>query len=74
MSENDMREIRQLILDHGVKIEALRLEVRALKNAMARTDVLYVAEPIDLSELDDTATGASALDILPWVKLNASDT
>lgn len=74
MSESDMREIRRLLLEQGVKIEALTLEVRRLRMAQEQTEVLYVAEPIELSELDDTATGATALDILAGMKRNASNT
>lgn len=63
MSESDISEIRRLLLEQGVKIEALTLEVRRLRMATEQTEVLYVAEPINL-ELDDAASYAAAVDRL----------
>ena len=73
MSENDMREIRRLLLEQGVKIEALTLEVRRLRMASEQTEVLYVAEPVDLED-HYSATDAAALDILAGMKGNAPNT
>lgn len=74
MNDEHFRALRQLILDQNVKIEALTMAVRALTRASERTDVIYVAEPVDISELDNAARSAPALIILPRVKLDTSDT
>jgi len=55
MDDKQFRELRTLILDQNVKIEALTKEVRALREAVETTEVVYlgpddVAEPIDVPE------------------------
>lgn len=45
MDDKQFRELRTLILDQSVKIEALALEVRALKRAMETTEVVYLDDP-----------------------------
>lgn len=46
--------MRQLILDQSVKIEALSLEVRKLKEILETTEVLIVEdERVTSAELDD---------------------
>ena len=54
MSDEQFRALRQLILDQSVKIEALALEVRRLKQAVETTEVVYVEDPrINSDEFDD---------------------
>lgn len=55
MTDEQFRALRTLILDQGVKIAALTLEVRALKQAVETTDVIYlstedIGEPVDIPE------------------------
>ncbi|WP_107341709.1 hypothetical protein [Agrobacterium pusense] len=55
MDDKQFRELRTLILDQNVKIEALTMEVRALRAAVETTEIVYlgpddVAEPIDVPE------------------------
>lgn len=42
MTDEQFRALRQLILDQNVKIEALSLEVRGLKQAIETTEVILV--------------------------------
>lgn len=63
MTDEQFRQLRQLILDQSVKIEALALEVRTLRKAVETTEVVYVAEPVDL-KFDDATGNASAIDRL----------
>lgn len=74
MSESDMREIRRLLLEQGVKIEALTMEVRRLRMASEQTEVLYVAEPVELSEYYAANGDTPTLDVLARMKRNATDT
>lgn len=46
MTDEQFRALRTLILDQSVKIEELRLEVRALKEAQQKTEVVFL-EPED---------------------------
>lgn len=42
MDEKQFRELRTLILGQSVKIEALTMEVRALKQASGKTEIVYL--------------------------------
>lgn len=54
MTDEQFRALRQLILDQNVKIEALTLEVRRLKQAIETTEVVMVQdERITSDELED---------------------
>ncbi|MGO4196855.1 hypothetical protein AB4Z13_15980 [Rhizobium sp. YAF28] len=54
MTDEQFRALRQLILDQSVKIEALSLEVRKLKEILETTEVLVVEdERVTSAELDD---------------------
>lgn len=54
MTDEQFRALRQLILDQSVKIEALSLEVRKLKEILETTEVLVVEdERVTSPELDD---------------------
>lgn len=53
MTDEQFRQLRTLILDQAMKIEALTLEVRALKGAVLDTEVVFVhpedyADPVDI--------------------------
>lgn len=55
MDDKQFRELRTLILEQGVKIAALTMEVRALKQAVETTEVVYlspddVGDPVDVPE------------------------
>lgn len=56
MDDKQFRELRTLILDQSVKIEALTMEVRALRAAVETTEFVYLgpddmeAMPIDVPE------------------------
>lgn len=55
MTDEQYRALRTLILDQGVKIAALTMEVRALKQAVETTEVVYLAtedigEPVEVPE------------------------
>ena len=56
MDDKQFRELRTLILDQNVKIEALTKEVRALREAVETTEVVYLGPedmdpmPIDVPE------------------------
>ncbi len=55
MTDEQYRDLRQMILDQTVKIEALTLAVRSLQQAVETTEIAYmgpedVAEPVDVPE------------------------
>lgn len=56
MDDKQFRELRTLIIDQSVKIEALTMEVRALRAAVETTEIVYLgpddmgAMPIDVPE------------------------
>jgi hypothetical protein len=56
MDDKHFRELRTLIHDQNVKIEALTIEVRALRKAVETTEIVYLgpddmdAMPIDIPE------------------------
>lgn len=56
MTDEEFKALRHLILDQSVKIEELKLEVRALKRAVETTQVVYLgpedleAEPVDVPD------------------------
>jgi hypothetical protein len=53
MTDEEFRALRQLILDQGVKIEALALEVRALKRAFESTEIVYLClEDVEVEQVD----------------------
>ena len=45
MTDEQFRALRTLILDQNVKIEALAMEIRALKRAVETTEVVYLDDP-----------------------------
>lgn len=45
MTDEQFRALRQILLDQNVKLEALAMEVRALKRAMETTEVVFVDDP-----------------------------
>jgi hypothetical protein len=54
MTDEQFRALRQLILDQNVKIEALSLEVRKLKQILETTEVLVVEdERVTSDELEE---------------------
>ncbi len=54
MTDEQFRALRQLILEQGLKIEALSLEVRKLKHAFETTEVIVVEdERITTNELEE---------------------
>lgn len=56
MTDEQFRALRQLILDQNVQIAAMAADIRALKQAVETTDIVYVgpkdieAEPIDIPD------------------------
>lgn len=53
MDDKQFRELRTLILDQNVKIEALTMEVRALREAVETTEVVYLGpEDMDAMPID----------------------
>ncbi len=54
MTDEHFRALRQLILEQSLKIEALSVEVRALKRAVETTEVVFVEdERMTSDDLED---------------------